>query len=237
LILLTFAGAAHAGGKSPLPKSEVLKAVRAKNVAAGPISEVLADVGGGRYPVLFWQKGRDCLTRTIEGEIEKHCSATAEPHVAIVKRGEGGALSVEADLALPTAETPWDLDEPPKWGVTLVKDWDGDGKPELLVIYGYNGPMVWAVGNVAYRSLAIVNLADALSLSVAVVLDQHPQASVKDVVESSWRVLPGSDGKPTLQLKVTEAAYDDAKGERVPRSSTVLYRWDAASDRFVKPSP
>lgn len=233
VVLLALVATAHAAGKSPLPKAEVLKVVRAKMPAAQSISDVLADVGNGRFPVLYWHKGRHCLTRTVDGQKDESCSATAEPHVAIVKRGESGQLSVEADLALPTAEPPWAQDDPPKWGVTLVKDWDADGKPELVVVYGYNGPTAWGVGFTSYRSLAVVNL-DALSLSAGVLLDQHPQATVTSVIESTWKFVPGSDGKPALQLKVKEATWDDQKGDRVPKSSTVTYGWDATGDKFVK---
>lgn len=234
LLGLLSSSAAFAAGKSPLPKGDVLRALRAKAPAVSSVSEVLADVGGGRFPVLFWVKGNACIERTVDGAIDKNCSPTATPHVAIVKRDAAGSLSVEADLALPTAETPWTIIEEPKWGISVVKDWDGDGKPELAVIYGYNGPNVWAIGYTSYRTLALVNLADALSLSVAVVIDQHPQATVVSELTATWKFLPGGDGKPALQLKVTEAAWDDGKSARVPKSSTLTYGWDAATDQYVK---
>lgn len=86
---------------NPPSKSDVAKLLKQTIKDVRSVSEVFADLGGGRHPVLFVTKGRDCIERTIDKEKEQNCSATSIPHLAIVKRGS--ALSLESELALPTA--------------------------------------------------------------------------------------------------------------------------------------
>ena len=107
-----------------------------------------------------------------------------------------------AELPLPTAAPPWDQPEELKWGITQIKDWDGDGKPELLVIYGYHGPTEWAVGDTYYRDLILVNL-DTLGAAVHLTLDQVPQAS-----------MPGWESKFKFagpELTITRHDYESDK--------------------------
>src|SRR5262249_17530938 len=152
-----------------------LKVLRQTVPAARSVSDVLADVGAGRFPVLFVVAGKDCQERTIDGQVEKNCSATSAPHVGIVVRA-GDKLQLEREIALPLEAAPWDLPEEMKWGITFVKDYDLDGKPELMLAYGYHGPTLWAVGDVYYKHWCIINL-DTLALGIHVVLDVAPQAT------------------------------------------------------------
>jgi hypothetical protein len=201
-------------------KGEVAKLLKKTIKDVKSVSQVFADAGGGRFPVLFVTRGRHCISREVDGQKEENCSATTVPHAALVD-----ANGVIAELPLPTAAAPWDQPEELKWGITQVKDWDGDGKPELLVIYGYHGPTEWAVGDTYYRDLILLNL-DTLGAAVHLTLDQVPQAST-----------PGWESKfkfagPELTITRKDSDYDSARGERVYRESKQLWA-RGADDKYA----
>src|SRR5437763_3514370 len=98
VLLIAIAGIPSKGDVAKLLKKSI------KDVKS--VSQVFADAGGGRFPVLFVTRGRHCLSRTVEGQKEENCSATTLPHVALVD-GSG----VVAELPLPTAAPPWDQPE------------------------------------------------------------------------------------------------------------------------------
>jgi hypothetical protein len=192
---------------------------------------VFADLGEWRFPVLFVTRGRDCIERMVDKEKEQNCSPTTVPHAGIVKRDAKGELQLEGELALPTAAAPWDQAEELKWGITNVKDYDGDGKPELLVIYGYHGPMVWAVGDVYYRDLCLLNL-DKLAEALHVTLDEKPEASASPDIETKFKFAAGE-----VQLTKKFGDYDGGKGERVYQESKIIWKWDPAQDKFAEVKP
>src|SRR4051812_30922031 len=114
---LAVAGIGSAAGAQPPSKSEVGKLLKKTIKDVRSVSQVFGDLGGGRYPVLFVTRGRDCISRVIEKQREENCSATSVPHAAIVLAGAGGP-SLVAELALPTVAAPWDQPEELKWGIT-----------------------------------------------------------------------------------------------------------------------
>jgi hypothetical protein len=130
-------------------------------------------------------------------------------------------------LTLPVAATPWDAQDPFKWGITTQKDHDGDGKLELFVVYGYCGPTQPAVGNICYRDAAIINL-DKLALGFHATLDQKPEASVTPLIETKWK-LTG----PELVLS-ERTGESDGSGERTFTERKITWRWDAAKDAYVE---
>jgi hypothetical protein len=227
-ILFLLGGVAAA---APPSKGDAFTALKKSIKDVKSVSQIFADVGGGRFPILFVTRGRNCLERVIDKQREENCSATTLPHAGILKRDEKGQLALEAELALPTAAVPWDTTEELKWGITNVKDYDGDGRPELLVIYGYNGPMVWAVGDTYYRELCLLNL-DKLAPALHVTLDEKPQASVNSEITTKFKF---AAGEVVLSRRVGD--YDDRKGERVYQASTLTFRWDAAQDLYVEVKP
>src|SRR5262249_52935991 len=107
------------------------------------------------------------------------------------------------------------------------KDYDLDGKPELMLAYGYHGPTLWAVGDVYYKHWCIINL-DTLALGIHVVLDVAPQATTTQAVESKWKLV-GTD----VQIVRREGEWDEGKGERVWRERTTVYRYDEKKDGWV----
>jgi hypothetical protein len=220
--------AARGADAAPPSKVEAVKALKKSVKDVKSVSQVFADLGEGRFPVLFVTRARHCLERQVDGEKEQNCSATTVPHAAILSRGSTGELQVDGELLLPTSAPPWDQPEELKWGIANVKDHDGDGKPELLVIYGYHGPTVWAVGDTYYRELCILNL-DKLGVALQVTLDQKPQDSASLDLESRFKLLPGE-----VQLTRKVGDYDGAKGERVYKDEKVVWRWEAARDQFVQ---
>jgi hypothetical protein len=213
----------------PPPKAEVVKLLKQSIKDVRSVSQIFADVGGGRFPVLFVTRGRDCIERTIDKEKEQNCSTTSVPHAAIVQTGASG-LTLAGELALPTVAAPWDQPEELKWGITQVKDWDGDGKPELLIIYGYHGPTFWAIGDTYYRELVLLNL-EPLAQSVRVTLDQTPQDSANLDVASKFK-FAGSE----LTITRHAGTYDDKKSERVYRDDKQLWR-RGADDKYAEVKP
>jgi hypothetical protein len=216
---------------APPSKGDVGKALKKTLKDVKSVSQVFADLGDGRFPVLFVTRARDCIERMVDKEKEQNCSPTTIPHVGIVKRDDKGELQLEAELPLPTAAAPWDQAEELKWGITNVKDYDGDGKPELLVIYGYHGPMVWAVGDTYYRDLCLLNL-DKLGPAMHVTLDEKPEASGSPDLETKFKFAAGE-----VQLTKRFGDYDSGKGERVYQESKLVWRWDSTQDKFVEVKP
>jgi hypothetical protein len=174
-------------------KVEALKPLQPVVAGARSVSDVLADLGDGRFPVLFVVRGNHCIERVIDGHKDRSCSPTSTPHVAVVHAGADGKPAVEKQLALPTEAPPWDLPEELKWGITFVKDYDGDGRPELMVAYGYNGPNEWGVGFTYYKNLVIVNL-DDLNIAFETVVDVAPQAESAPESHGKWKLAPNGAG-------------------------------------------
>src|SRR5262249_57410182 len=108
--LLLGVAAAAAPAKKP-SKLEVLRLLQGAVPGARSVSDVLADAGDDRFPVLFVVRGRHCLEREIDGQKEQNCSPTTAPHVALVRRGDGGKLALESELTLPTEAPAWDQQE------------------------------------------------------------------------------------------------------------------------------
>jgi hypothetical protein len=223
LALAVLAAVAQAE-KPPLEKAAVLKLL--KPSGARSVSQIFADVGGGRFPVLFVKAGkRDCQS-------EQNCSATTVANVALIVRDATGALSVESQLELPTRAPAWDQNGELKWGITNVKDYDGDGKPELMIVYGYNGPVAPGAGDTWYRELALVNLDKPIRLALRVTLDEKPQAMAMPAVETKWKWGPAQ-----LELTRRTGEWDSEKSDRNWQSAgTTVWRWDAAQDQFLPPS-
>jgi hypothetical protein len=213
VLLMAMAGIPSKGDVAKLLKKTV------KDVKS--VSQVFADAGGGRFPVLFVTRGRHCISREVDGQKDENCSATTIPHAALVD-GSG----VIAELPLPTAAPPWDQPEELKWGITQVKDWDGDGKPELLVIYGYHGPTEWAVGDTYYRDLVLLNL-DTLGAAVHLTLDTQPQSSGMPAVESKFKFAGGE-----LTITRRDGDFDSERGERVYKESKQLWA-RGADDKYT----
>jgi hypothetical protein len=227
-IALSLMMAAGAVAAAPPTKAQAVKALKKASKDVKSASQVFADLGDGRFPVLFVKRGRHCIERMIEKEKEQNCSPTSLPYVALLKRDDKGELQLEGELALPTAAAPWDQPEELKWGIAQVKDQDGDGKPELLVIYGYHGPTEWAVGDIYYRDLALLNL-DPPKVAVHVTLDQKPQSSGESEIESKFKFVAAE-----LQLMRRVGDYDGDKGERVAHESKQVWRWDPARDEYLE---
>jgi hypothetical protein len=228
IILLMLGGVAAA---APPSKGEAVTALQKSVKGLKSVSQIFADLGDRRFPVLFVTRGRDCIERVIDKQQEQSCSATTLPHAGVLKRDEKGQLQLESELTLPTTAAPWDMIEELKWGIANVKDYDGDGKPELLVIYGYNGPMFWAVGDIYYRELCLLNL-DKLAPALHVTLDEKPQATVFSDISTKFKF-----GTGEVLFTQRSGDYDDSKRERVYRESTLSFRWDAAKDLYLEVNP
>jgi len=192
-LLLACAATPASGAQKKPSKLDALRLLQTAVPGTRSVSDVLPDPGDGRFPVLFVVRGNHCIEREIDGQKEKNCSSTTSPHVAVLHRGDDGKLAVEKELALPTEAPPWDQQAELTWGITFVKDYDGDGKPELLVAYGYHGPMEWAVGDIYYKNLAIVNL-DALGVAFNVVVERNPQAGSDTTVHCTWKLVANGPG-------------------------------------------
>jgi hypothetical protein len=216
-----------AAAKPALPKKDVLKVVKAAVADAKSVTDVFADIGDGRFPILFTSGGKDCISRTIDHQKDESCSPVTRPHVGIVRKAADGTLALEAELALPTEAAPWDVPEEMKWGINIIKDFDGDGKPELMLAYGYHGPSYWAVGDTWYKHWCILNL-DKLAPAICVVVDQLPQAGSEPHVESKWKLLPAAAGAaPDIEIARSETMGDDK-----PRQTTRRFRWERTSDTW-----
>lgn len=230
--LVLHAGPTAADQNRPIHKIDVLHVLKSADSTVKSVSELLPSIDGHYIPALYVTGGRDCLTRTIDGEKEENCSSTTTPHVALLKRNVNGALTIERSLALPIQAAPWDTPEGTAWGIHIVKDYDLDGKPELMLTYSYHGPMVWAIGNIAYKHWCIINL-DQLTLAAHVIVYERPQATVTAEIESSWKLVPVLGETPRIVVHRSEGTYDDAKGGRLYRKSVLTYRYDAPTDRWV----
>jgi hypothetical protein len=230
--LWAFALPAFAQPKPGPRKVDVLRQLQHDRTDVKSVSDALEDIGDGRYPVLYVTAGKDCIHRVIDGQREESCSPTTLPHVAVVRRAADASLAVEATLDLPLEAAPWDVPDEMQWGIHFIKDYDLDGKPELMLAYGYHGPMVWAVGDTWYKHWCIINL-DKLTMAIHEVVNVSPQAGSATLVESKWKLVPAKDGAPAITVTTSTGDYDERKGERVFRETVKTYRYDPAADRWV----
>jgi hypothetical protein len=235
LLVLLASGWAAAAPKVP-GKAAVQAALKAQGVKSPSVSHVYAVAD--RFLVLFTTKGRDCYTRDDVPGKPKECSDTMAPNVAAIARAADGKLTVEGTLALFTQEPPWDqAGASTKWGIVQVQDFDRDGTPELLVVYGYEGQSQPAVGSTAYRHLALV-APKPLRVTLRLDLDVRPQASVFGQVTSRFKF---DSKKPEVVVtRVTSAKTSDDSGKREETTAVVTQRfvggaWKVVDTRKGKP--
>lgn len=237
LTLVLLAAPALAGKPGKAQVAALLKQQPALAKGRVHVSEVLADQGGGRYPVLFTTSGQRCdpdprfssmsarERREALGKDGKPelCYTTFTPQLGVIG-GDGKGLRVLATLALPTTAPPTpgeSQDGELTWGVNLTRDYDGDGRPELLLIYAYDGPIRPALGSAAYRDLCLVNLDDPPTVAALVSLRQR--GAGVDGREYSYRFGPGAERTLTLTGEI--GTPDDP--DKTHRSQQVLrYRPD-----------
>jgi hypothetical protein len=206
LVAFVIAQVAYAApGRAPR-RADVARMLRQALKTEAIQTEVLADAGGGRFPVLF-------VTRGTPGKEDQHvdeqgdgprCRNTNVPHVAIAAVGPTGLL-LETQLELPTSNTACDWMGPLEWGVTRLHDHDLDGQPELVVVYGYNGANHSEIGNERYKELAIVELRP-VKIALHVVLSDIGCASIAQQMKSEWRFLPRAGAPDDFQLTRTIAS-------------------------------
>src|SRR5262245_29747254 len=85
-VAVIMAGGGSAGAESAKRaprkmRGEAVKVLKARDKSVSSVSDVLADMGGGRFPVLYLTRGRDCTRSAGPNE---DCTPTSAPHVAIV---------------------------------------------------------------------------------------------------------------------------------------------------------
>ncbi len=185
------------------------------------VSKVLGDAGGGRWVVLY----------TSHKEGKGKSSATF--WVGLVSAAADGTLALAGKLELPTEMDPFEDIEPIKWGTSAFKDHDGDGKPEVYVVYGYNNEPQPAVGDTYYRAMALLNLDGAApTIALALTLDESPEAdSAPEIISrlSFAKLKPGTPAEATLTTTIADDA--DGVGERTPgKPKKTLYRYDPSKD-------
>jgi hypothetical protein len=204
------------------PKRSEVKALLARALnwpEPPPLSfdaDVLADAGSGRFPVLVIADVSQCK---FGGCRESH------PWAALVERKSDGTLALLGAVALPCAEAPHGKMSAPddrfRWGVTLVKDWDGDGRPELLAVYGYIGGDPLA----RLRELAIVNLGPPLTVAAQVTLDRWSDGEgMAD--PATWRI---AGTPPTLSI----GPSGSSGGSTTKRALA----YDASTDQWILGKP
>lgn len=250
LAATAFAQSAPPAAKAAKPgKPQVTTLLKAK-LAKTPfrVSDVLADVGGGRFPVLYTTSARHCepLPGMSEEELRaerkaghepENCVQAVYPHLGILS-SSGGELSVESLTDLPTATTPsTDLEGKFLWGITPVKDFDGDGKPELLLIYSYAGAVEPGVGTTSYRELTLVNLEAKPTIAVNAILRALPEAETLDTSDFKYKFTPSAGTIPELVLDGTISTLDEKADEKLPRKAVRRYRYEAASDKWSLVEP
>jgi len=208
-------------------RSEVATLLAAKLGHKATVSKLMGPAGALRWAALY-------LVRDHRRNTARYGVATVS-RAPVTPEGAQGPISLDGTAELPTAATPSELIEPVQWGTAALKDQDGDGKPELFVIYGYNGPMEAALGDIYHRELALLNLDGAPTLALHLELDERPEAMASREVLSKWsfsKPVPGSP--PEVTMTSTIGDYDDRALARKVSVVKVTYRWDAAGDRWLR---
>lgn len=223
--LLVLLGA-HAGAQKPPapPNKKAVQALLKPLHKVVRVSKVIGDAGGGRWVVLY----------TSHKEGKRKASATF--WVGLVSAAPDGTLALGGKLALPTEMEPFEEVEPIKWGTSAFKDHDGDGKPELYVVYGYNNEPQPAVGDTYYRAMALLNVDGAApTIALALTLDESPEADTTPEIISKLSFAKLAPGKPAeATLTTTIADYDEGSGERAPgKPKKTLYRHDPSKDVWL----
>jgi hypothetical protein len=228
-VAMLFAAAARATPPSKPPRrAEALQAVKAKLPGTTDVGAVFPDVGGGRYPVLFVVR---------EGD-KRQCNGgpAARPHVGLLASGGNGELRLAGELP---------LGEPDcvggghvfVWGETALKDYDGDGKPELLVHWAWHGPQMRLT--IYGNTVAIVELdgpAPTLAFSLRLDDDDPMTALALGIPPSrtTWELVAGTP--PVIRVVIREWADEHADIHKdQPVTTTTDYIWDAPKRAFVAP--
>lgn len=223
--LLWLAGARAEAQKPPAPPNKKAVQTLLKPLhKVVRVSKVIGDAGGGRWVVLY----------TSHKEGKGKSSATF--WVGLVTAAPDGALTLAGKLSLPTEMAPFEDIEPIKWGTSAFKDHDGDGKPELYVVYGYTNEPQPAVGDTYYRAMALLNFDGAApTIALALTLDESPEADTPPEIISKLsfaKLKPGAPAEATLTTTISD--YDEGAGERMPgKPKKTLYRHDPARDVWV----
>jgi hypothetical protein len=231
-------GAGPAGPSAPRPPTK--KELRPL-FAPGPgearasvrVSHVLGDLGGGRFPVLGYRTvARTAAEIAAEEEAWDHWSgpypeADVAPFVGVVARAPEGGWTLAGRTDLPTAESPHaDFG----WGRAALGDHDGDGRPELFVVYGYRSRFPGSTfGEMALKENAWVAFPDgagapavALHLTVRRVVGGLEQPDL----DVTWRYAEGEGGRRDVVVTTREDGRPEA---------TVTWHHDPAADRWVAP--
>ncbi len=145
----------------------------------------------------------------------------------------GGHPTVGASLCS-TGATDW---KPAS--ALFIKDYDGDGKLELLVRIKFCW-MIPAIGSTSIRTMQIFNLdakgiAKRPSLNITIEHDARPTTMGRTLGRYTFKDLNG-DGHPDLLLRVTRSYADYIK--EVNHQCTDRYKrrfvWTKANDRYVE---
>lgn len=250
LATTAFAQSAPPAAKAAKPGKPQATALLKTKLAKMPfrVSDVLDDIGGGRFPVLYTTSAKHCDPHPAMSEEDIRaerkagnnpdiCVQAVYPHLGILG-SSGGELAIESLTDLPTATTPsTDLEGKFLWGITPVKDFDGDGKPELLLIYSYAGAVEPGVGTTSYRELTLINLETKPTIAVNVILRALPEAETLDTSDFKYKFTPGTGAIPELVLDGTISTLDEKADEKLPRKAVRRYRYEAASDKWSLVEP
>ncbi len=166
----------------------------------------------------------------------------------VLLAGSGRSWTALAHTEIPLGDAPFDYedDDGELIRIARAEDVDDDGEQELLVVLESQTEVQCGTGYCSARATAVLDLFEPSLPLLALSRTQLTcQAEVTETLRgtTTFRDVDG-DGHRDLVVRTQSCAPaefdDDAAEFRDPvcaPASTVVHRWDAATDRYLAPTP
>lgn len=232
---------AHAEGPTqaaPLTRVEIRDWLRKNRwpKARVQVSEIFGEVADGYHPAIGFRE--EDLSKKELAAAKAEWGNTAWDYttkkralfVCLIRRGPDRSIEVAGIEDIPTSSNP---DSEFKWGVTQLKDVDGDGRAELLVTYAYESYAPGSTyGSIFHKEVSWLAFFEAKPTRIQghLVLRRGYDTTLE--FEWSYRYVQQA-GTPFFDLETRFVKGDDVPLS--PEGKAKLYRYDPASDTWVDP--
>ncbi len=236
----------HAADPAPKPKKVAVKDLQAligakPSLVKGPhaaLAKGLSDAATWRMSHVIGETSTGLIvaiglaTDPIEADDPaeeegawERASNLHKPLAFTFQRQPDGTLTAVSGIALPTIADPHDQFG---WGFSKLDDVDGDGRPELAVVYGYLSYYPGSTfGTMNHKQIAWLAVSDT-TLTVQANLETESRLGDNETPDSkvTYRLVP-QPNSAFKDLRVTT--------ETESKKTSVLWTYDPKADAWVAP--